>query len=142
MNKLETKNIMLNGSRSDKLDFLNELDGIFDTYNRNIPNSDEVIDTLIALALISTDEDITDEILEVICSAQISQDLRDVDYDKIANNLNAVPEKFLPRYIDILSNTGDKKYLPAIIHFADHKSKNVQEAVKDALNELQISDHN
>ena len=140
MNKQETINIMQNGSRGEKLAYLNDLDTIFDTYNRNVANSDEVIDTLINFALISEDDEITDELLEVICSAQGTQDLRKVDYSKIVNNINRVPEKFLPRYIDILSYTYDTQYLPVILSFKSHKDKDVQQAVKDALIELRASD--
>lgn len=133
---------MQNGNRNDKLDYLNDLDTAFDTYNRNIANSDEVIDTLINFALISEDDEITDELLEVICSAQTSQDLKDVDYSKIAVNLDDVSEKFLPKYIEILSYTYDNKYLPIILNFKNHKNKDVQQAVEDALIELRASDHN
>lgn len=140
MNKQEAIKIFQYGSQSDILEYLNDLDTAFDTYNRNIANSDEVINTLINFALISKDDEITDELLEVICSAQRSQDLRDVDYSKIATNLNNVPEKFLPRYIDILSYSYDTKYLPTIVSLKKHKNKEVQQAVEDALKELQANE--
>lgn len=140
MNKQETLRIMQCGSLNEKLNFLYDLDTAFDTYNRNIANSDEVVETLITYALASKDDELTDEILEVICSAQISQDLRRVDYDAIKEKIHSVPEKFLPRYIDILGNSGNSQYLPVIIDFRNYKNKDVQESVKDALVELRASD--
>lgn len=142
MNKQKAIDIMQYGSINDKMNFLNDLDTAFDTYNRNIANSDEVVDALITFALTSKDDELTNEILEVICSAQISQDLRNVDYSKIVERINNVPEKFLPRYIDILGNTGNVKYLPTILSLKSHKNKNVQQSVKDALTELRVSDTN
>lgn len=140
MNKQEAITIMQHSSREGKLSYLYDLDTAFDSYNRNIENSGEVIDVLIDIALTSEDDEITNEILEVICSAQITQELMEADFDKIADNLNNVPIKFLPRYIDILSYTGNKKYSHFIINFKGHPDKYVREAVKDALVELRIAD--
>ena len=141
LNKQEAISIMLHGSHSDKMEYLNFLDIAFDTYNRNIKNSDEVVGTLIDAALISEDDEITDEILEVICSAQVSQNLQNVDYSKISVKLNDISERFLPKYIEILGNTYNKKYLPDILQFRSHKKKDVQEAVRDILIEWQLVDN-
>lgn len=142
MNMQEVVHIMRYGSREDKMSYLNFLDIAFDVYNRKIENANAVVEVLIDSALASKDDGLTDEILEVICSAQISQDLHDVDYSKIANNLNNVSEKFLPRYIDILGNTGNTKYLPDVLRFKNDKNRNVQQAVKDALIELRAPEYN
>ncbi len=140
MDKQEVLRIMRTGSRKEKMDYLNFLDNVFDTYNRSIVNASAVVQELINCALASNDDGLTDEIIEVICSAQISQDLHDIDYSAIANSLTRVPEKFLPRYIDMLGNTGDVKFLSDIMKFKSHKSKSVQDAVNDALIELRVSD--
>lgn len=141
MNKQEALNILRYGSRESKLEYLNDLDTAFDTYNRDIANASEVVGVLIDAALASTDDEITDGILEVICSAQVSQNLHGVDYDALAGSLDNVAERFLPRFIDILGNTGDKRYLSAILRFQNHQAKNVQNAVKDALVELRVTEH-
>ncbi len=141
MDEQEALRIMRIGSRKEKMDYLNFLDNVFDTYNRNVENSSAIVQVLIDSALESKDDDLTDEIIEVICSAQISQELRDIDYGKIANNITRVPEKFLPRYIDMLGNTGDVRFLSDILKFKNHKSMSVQDAVNDALIELRASEH-
>jgi hypothetical protein len=142
MTKQETMKTMTNGNISVKMSYLHDLDVIFDTYNRNIPNASEVVNILISFAMTSKEDELTNEILEVICSAQISQDLNNVDYDGIAKGINDVSERFLPRYIDILGNTGNAKYLPVIMSFKNHNNKSVQQSVKDALIELRIVESN
>ena len=142
MNRQEVVEVMRYGSRSEKMNYLNDLDTVFDTYNRNVTNSNEVIDALIDFAVASEDDELTNEILEVICSAQISQDLKNINYNKIAKNIKNIPEKFLPRCIDILGNTGDISYVPVIMSFKNNSNRNVLEAVRNALTELRTSGYN
>ena len=138
MNKQETIRIMQYGSHEEKMDYLNDLDTVFRTYDRNVPNASEIVDTLIYFSLASTDDELTDTTLEVICAALISQDLEGVDYGAIAKQLNQVPIQFLPSYIDILGYTCDITYLPDVLKFRDHESKKVRVAVRDALIEFRV----
>ena len=62
MNKQETMRIMQYGSREEKMDYLNDLDTVFRTYDRNVPNASEIVDTLIYFSLASTDDELTDTI--------------------------------------------------------------------------------
>ena len=138
MNKQETIRIMQYGSREEKMDYIDGLDIVFDTYDRNVPNASEIVDTLIRFALASTDDELTFTMLRVISLAQTFQDLVGVDYGAIAKNLNKVPIQFLPNYIDILGGTCDITYLPDVLKFRDHELADVRVAVRDALIEFRV----
>lgn len=138
MNTQEALKVMQHGSHSEKMGYLYDLDAEFDTYNRNIANSSEVITALIGFALSSKDDELINEILGVISSAQVSQDLKEVDFHKLAEKINSIPVKFLPLCIDILGATADVSHLPVILNFKHHGDTKVQEAVRDALVELRV----
>ena len=140
MNIQEAIKVMHQGSYNEKMEYLNFLYITFDTYNRNIEHADAVINVLIDCALASKEDKLLDEILEVICSAQVSQNLQNINYDRIAVSLNDLPIKYLPKYIEILGNTYDKRYVASILQFKNHCNKYVNEAVSDALVELQVTD--
>lgn len=132
----EVNYIMINGSKNEKIFLLSYLNDIFESYNKNIEDFVEIVQSLIELALNSNDDDIKVELLETICKAQTYQNIENISFEGFVEALNTVPIKFLARYIDILSYTSNKTYLPIILKFKNHEDKYVCQAVEDAIIEL------
>ena len=132
------KKILLKGTVDDKIDILSYLCDIFEAYNKNINHFEELIEFLIHLAIETQDENEKEEILETICKAAIYQDIDKVNFDVLEQDIQKVSVKFLPRYIDILSYTHNRKYAKSILRFKDHKDKYVQIAVREAIQEMGI----
>ena len=138
LNIIEIESTMLNGSFNEKVELLSQLCDVFESYNKNIENFNDIMAMLIGLAIESKDENIATEILETICKGGINQNISDIDFDRIEENLDNVSNKLLSRYIDILSYTDNKKYLPSILRFKNHNNEYVKQAVEDAIVELGV----
>ena len=141
MNKYEFEAIMEKSSFNEKIELIIHLGDVFESYNKEIEDFDDIIQILIDYLVASNDEQVIDEIIEAICKAQIYQNTNNVNFDKIEANLIIVEEKFLPRYIDILSYTHNKKYLPSILRFRDSNNIHVKQAIADALVEFGVALH-
>lgn len=134
----EIKTILLEGTLDDKIEILDYLCDIFESYNKNIDHFEELLKFLIHLAIETQDEYIKDDILETICKAAIYQNIDNINFDVFNQNMQKVSVKYLPRYIDILSYTHNKKYIESIFQFKNHQNKYVQIAVKEAAQEMGI----
>ena len=133
---MEIKEILLKGTLNEKINTLSYLCDIFESYNKNIDQFEELLDFLIHLVIETQDENVKEETLETICKAAIYQNIDGIDFDALEQDIQKVSVKFLPRYIDILSYTHNKKYVKTILQFKDFPDKYVQIAVKEAILEM------
>lgn len=139
MDMKKIREIMENGNYEEKNDLLSHLNDIFESYNKNIKDFDEIISFLIDYATRSGDENLSISIFEAITNAQTYQDTKNVNFDKIALATASAPTKILIELIEILSYTYNRKYLSTIMKYKDHPNIYVRQAVKDALIEFGIS---
>ena len=76
--------------------------------------------------------------MQVVCSAEISQDLQNVNFDILAKNIDKLSEKALPVAIRILNYTYDKKYISLIQTFTLSKNAKIRDAAQEALKEFDM----
>jgi len=135
----ELKTIIINGSTSEKVYIFSYLVDVFNSYSKNIMNLQEILEVLIDYVVTSPDDDAKSEALDAICSAQGNQDTINIDFDKIENELiKNTFTKYIEKYIEILGNTHDKKYLQTILQFQDREEWYIKEAIHYALIEMGI----
>ena len=132
----ELKIVLENGEEWDQIVCLTQLRNIFESYNKNIQDFDEIVKTLIEYAIEKRDGKIVEEVLYAITAAQTHQNIDSIDFSAFAKNLNMVSDNVLFKYIEILSYTYDSRYVPDILKFKDHDDRDIRLGVKDALIEL------
>ena len=130
--------VMGTGTHQQKMDYLLELESIFDSYNRKIAHAEEIIIELLKLIIKIQDDELTDQMMQVVCSAEISQDLQNVNFDILAKNIDKLSEKALPVAIRILNYTYDKKYSSLIQTFTLSKNAKIRDAAQEALKEFDM----
>lgn len=130
------KKTMQDGSIKEKIELLSQIADKFESYVPQNNEDDTIVEILIDEAIGSIEAELIDEILETICKAEIYQDTSTVNFDRLAQNIDSISERFLPRYIDVLSYTHNKTYLSLITRFKNHDNKLVRQAVEYALIEL------
>ena len=138
MNKYEVEKTMSGGSADEQVVLLSQLTCIFESYDKNIKDFDEITQTLVNLSVKISDDNVLDQILETIVTAQINQNIDNINFDIIDEYLADAKERFLARFIDIISYTYNRKYLPSILRFKDNSNIYVRQAVEDAIVELGI----
>ena len=137
MTTLEELRIVLDSDEVEKqTEFLCHLTDVFESYNKNIQDFDEIVKVLIEYAIEKRNGKIVEEVLEVICDAQTYQNIDNIDFSAFAKNLDMVSGNILFKYIEILSYTYDSRYIPDILKFKDHADLLIRSGVKDALVEL------
>lgn len=136
MNNDEWMREFLSGNKSEKINLIGYLKDIFESYNKNISHFKEYMEELINISMEIDDKEVVMEILDVICAGQIYQDTSEIKCDKFVENLDKVSDDILARYIDIISYSGEKKYMPLIKKYKDYPYATVKTAVRDALIEL------
>ena len=82
--------VMGTGTHQQKMDYLLELESIFDSYNRKIAHAEEIIIELLKLIIKIQDDELTDQMMQVVCSAEISQDLQNVNFNILAKNIDKI----------------------------------------------------
>ena len=123
------------GSETEKIELLSHLCDVFESYNKNIKGFDEIVQMLVNLT-VKPDDRISDDIIDTILTAQINQDISNINFDIVDEHLETAPTHILPRFIEILSYTYNRKYIPSIVRFKDHKDAYIKQAVEDAIIEL------
>lgn len=134
----EIKTVLLEGEYDEKIEMLSYLCDVFESYNQNVDGLEETLDFLIKLVLESEDGTLKDEILEAICKAVIYKNIDNVDFDPMEQELAGTSISYIPRFIDILSFTHNKKYIDTILQFAEHANEDVRIAVKNAKLEMSV----
>ena len=134
----EITGILSEGTLNDKIYMLCNLSNVFESYNKNINHFEEILEFLIHLAIKTKDEKVKEEILETICTATIYQNIDKINFDTLEQDIQRVSVKFLPRYIDILSYTNNKKYVKSILGLKNHPDRYVRIAVEEAIKEMGI----
>ncbi len=76
-----------------------------------------------------------DEVLGTLIIG-MTKNINNISFDIIGNNIEEFPVSRIPRCIELLSYTYNRKYVPVIMKFEDHEDENVKEAVADAMQEL------
>ena len=132
----ELKIVLESGEEWDQIVYLSHLTDIFESYNKNIQDFDEIMKTLIEYAIEQREGKMVEEVLCVITDAQTYQNIDNIDFSAFAENLSMVSGNVLFKYIEILSYTYDSRYIPDILKFEDHDAADIRLGVKDALIEL------
>ena len=132
----ELKIVLENGRKEEQIELLSHLQDIFESYNKNIQDFDEIMDTLIKYAIEKKEGEVTEEVLYAITSAETYQDVERIDFSAFAENINKVSDNVLLKYIEILSYTYDSSYIPYILKFSDSSDVNIRNSVEEALAEL------
>ncbi len=127
--------LLLNGSPVEKRNILSHLSDVFESYNNDIADFDKIMNSLIALSVKENTAEMRDEILGTLIIG-MTKNIDNISFDIIGNNIEQFPVSCIPRCIELLSYTYNRKYVPAIMKFEDHEDENVKEAVADAIQEL------
>ena len=136
MDKEEIKEMLIEGTLSDKLEAMDYLDILFDSYDQDIPQLKEIIEYLIHFAMNVQDDKMRKEILYLICKADTKKDFIKVDFYELEQGLTNVPIKQLPICIEILGYSRNKKYIKTLFKYRNHEDKDVRLSVEAALSEL------
>lgn len=132
--------IMHSDDKTQIIYILSNLDDVFESYNMNITDFDEIVEFLIDEFLLSKDKMIAHEILNVIVkSGDNGRNIGNINFSKIADNLNKIDREFKADCIRILTYTYDQKFLDVILSYKDDEDKYIRESVEDALVELNYS---
>ena len=136
----ELEMVLESGTKKEQINLLSYLNDIFESYNKNIPDFDEIMDTLIKYAIKEREGEIVKEVLNTIVFAETYQDVKDINFNSFAENLDNVSGDILMRYIDILSYTDNLHYIPYIMRFRDNSDEKIRNCVEEALAELRYND--
>ena len=136
MDKEEIKEMLIEGTLSDKLEAMDYLDILFDSYDQDIPQLKEIVEYLIHFAMNVQDDEMRKEILYLICKADTKKDFIKVNFDELEQGLTNIPIEQLPICIDILGYSCNKKYVKTLLQYRNHEDKDVRLSVEDALSEL------
>jgi len=128
--------IFINGSKNEKLDILECLKDQFDSFNKNIDYFDEFMNVLLEFSITESDTEVKIEVLEALSKAAVFQDINNINFDKLIENLENTPEECLSRCIDILSFTHKINYLSIIKRYLDHQNPYVRESAAIAVKEI------
>lgn len=134
----EIKKVLLSENLKEKKEILSCFCDILESYNQNIPMLNEIIQFLVDTLVLSYDFDISIEILDTICFAQIYQNVDGVNFDAFEEYITDAPEFIIPRIIDILGYTNNMKYARTIQKFQLHNNIQIRNAVQDAMLELGV----
>ncbi len=134
----EIKKVFFSGNLKEKKEMLSCFCDILESYNKNIPMLNEIIQFLVDISIVSYDFDILIEILDTICFAQIYQNVDDVNFDAFEEYINNSSELIIPRIINILGYTHNEKYVKSIQKFQFHSNIQIRNAAQDAMLELGI----
>lgn len=135
----ELKLTLETGTEIEKIILLNHYNDMFESYNKHIDNFEAIVRLLIEYALVESNDTVIDEILELICTAQIYQNTGNICFEKIAENILSIPTHFISKYIEILSYTHNIKYLELIKSFEECNNPYIKKSVEDALIEMGVS---
>lgn len=129
--------IMNSNNKQEIIAILSNIEDIFDSYNMNIVNFDKIVDFLIDEFFSSKDKIISHEILFTIKkSGDNGRDISNINFSKIADNLDKIDKEFIPDCIRILTYTYDQKFLDAILSYRYDSDIDIRESVNDALIEF------
>jgi hypothetical protein len=132
----ELEMVLESGTRDKKIELLSYLNDIFESYNKNIDDFSEMINILIKHIDKEKDEEIAEEILNTIIFAETYQDVKDIDFSPLSENLDKVSGNILARCIDALSYTDNQHFIPCILRFRESNDETVRNSVEEALVEL------
>lgn len=110
----EIKEMLTKGTLSDKLEAMDYLAILFDSYNQDIPQFKEVVEYLIHFAMEVQDDEIRKEIIKLIYDASIKDDFVKVNFDELEQGLTKIPIEQFHRYIHILGYSHNKKHIKTI----------------------------
>ncbi|WP_187377754.1 hypothetical protein [Paenibacillus senegalimassiliensis] len=130
------RNIFIKGVKKEKINSLEYIKDQFDSFNKNIEYFDELMNALLELSFIETDSEVKIEIFEVLLKAAVFQDIDNINFDKLIENLENTHEECLSRCIDILSFTHKVNYLPIIERYLKHPNLYVRESAVMAVREI------
>lgn len=129
--------IMNSDDEEQMIFILSNIEDVFESYNMNITNFDEIVEFLIDEFLLSKNKIISHEILNTIVkSGSNGRDISKINFSKIADNLDSIDREFIPDCIRILTYTYDQKFLNVILGYRNDEDIYIRESVEDALVEL------
>jgi len=138
----EIKKILATGSYVEKISTLSHLADLFEYPRPDTTGFNELFRFLIDFVVESDDDKLKQEAFDAIEMAQgAPQDMSNVDFSKIEENIGNASPNTLSRFVDVLGFTQDIKYLPTILKYENHEDPVVREAVYDALVELRVIEH-
>jgi hypothetical protein len=132
----EITNSLQNDTTEERFVTVSHLCDLFESYNRDIDHFNELMDFLIDLSINTDDRKLKTELLEAICVAETYQNTDAINFDGIERDMDSVQVDYLPRYIDILAYTHDRKYIEAIHKYKNHDSESVRRSARNAIMEL------
>lgn len=137
---MELENIMkiMRSDDDEQIIFiLSNIEIAFESYNLNINNFDEIVEFLIDEFLLSKNKMISHEILNTIVkSGDNGRDISNINFSKIANNLNNIDREFIADCIRILTYTYNQQFINVILSYKNDDDIYIRESVEDALIEL------
>lgn len=136
---LEKGTVMVAGDKPVEMnimDFLSHLQEIFQGYNPNISDIEEVVKVLIDYAIENKNGEIVEEVLDTITNSQRVSEINYVNFDVFEEKLDMVSGQILYKYIEILGGSQNHKYIPSILKMKKHTDPIIQEGIEDALNEM------
>ena len=140
-----TKETLNSKSKSieEKEDYLSDLEDVIEFSDQKTKNFDLVINYLIDFVLeyktdnSEADEEIKENIFYLIDKAQYHQDMTNINFYTLANNLSTLPNGLQRYSIEILGFTENKEFIPYIKPYTAHQNENVREWAKIAIKNLE-----
>lgn len=132
----ELRQCFIAGTITERLETLSYLSDVFESYNKNITNFDEIMNLLIDNSITEDNLEVKCEFFEVLVKATVFQEVHQINFDKLEHSLVELPVECLSRCIDVLSFSHNKKYIPSLEVYRNHDDKNVRESVELAIKEI------
>jgi len=136
LNAAYLKSTLTSGSTTEKLNALEYLKDQFDSFDKNIESFELLIDVLLNAALTESDMAVKIEIFESLAKAAVFQDITAIDFTRLSQNIDRIPEECLGRTIDILSFTYEINYLPIIKRYLNHPDLYIRESAEYGVKEI------
>ncbi|WP_221568003.1 hypothetical protein [Alkalihalobacillus sp. TS-13] len=129
--------ILKGKDEQEKIDTVSHLSDVFESYNKNIENFDELMDVLLYYALAEQNLEVKEELFDALSKAVTYQNIERINWDSLERHLPQLPLPCLTTAINILGMTHDQKYLPTIKTYTKHENGAVKGEAYIALKEME-----
>ncbi|WP_261129901.1 hypothetical protein [Bacillus sp. Marseille-Q3570] len=137
MDVREIEQILKGKDEQEKIETVSHLSDVFESYNKNIENFEELIEVLLNYALEEQNLEVKEEMFDALANAVTYQNTEDINWDSLERHLSQLSLPCLITAINILGLTHDQKYLPTIKTYTEHENGAVKGEAYLALKEMQ-----
>lgn len=137
MDVREIEQVLKGKDEQEKIETVSHLSDVFESYNTNIENFEELIEVLLAYALAEQNLEVKEELFDALSKAVTYQNVERINWDSLERHLPQLPLSCLITGINILGMTYDQKYLPTIKMYTEHENGAVKGEAYIALKEME-----